>query len=151
MSEILARFSDDLPALQIAVPLLSAAVCLIVRNARGQEMLDGLGAEVRLAPPGSRGKRAGPVKGFIENTRLAAGGLPLRRMPNFMRGIMGWLMPRIGPRGLEFARARVEMKAAETVLHLQREEPAKVKNMVPEHVWNLAAPYGLTPDERENF
>ncbi len=34
MSELLARFSDDLPALQIAVPLLSAAVCLIVRNAR---------------------------------------------------------------------------------------------------------------------
>ena len=29
-------------------------------------------------------------------------------------------MPRIGPRGLEFARARVEMKAVETVLHLRR-------------------------------
>ena len=34
MSEFFARFSDDLPALQIAVPLLSAAVCLIVRRAR---------------------------------------------------------------------------------------------------------------------
>ena len=31
---LLARFSDDLPALQIAVPLLSAALCLIVRRAR---------------------------------------------------------------------------------------------------------------------
>ncbi len=29
------------------------------------------------------------------------------------------------------------MKAAETVLHLRREEPAKIKNMVPDHVWNL--------------
>lgn len=122
---------------------------LIVRNARGQEMLDALGAEVQLAAPGSRGRRAGSVKGFVENTRLAAGGLPLRRMPNFMRGIMAWLMPRIGPRGLEFARTRVEMKAAETILHLQREEPAKVKNMVPAHVWNLAAPYGLSPDKNE--
>lgn len=118
---------------------------LIVRNARGRDMLDALGNEVRTTAPGSRGNRAGAVKGFIENTRLAAGGLPLRRMPDFMRGIMGWLMPRIGPRGLEFARARLEMKAAETVLHLQREEPAKVKNMVPDHVWNLAAPYGVTP------
>ncbi len=122
---------------------------LIVRNVRGQEMLDGLGAEVTLAAPGSRGKRAGAVKGFVENTRLAAGGLPLRRMPDFMRGIMGWLMPKIGPRGLEFARARVEMKAAETILHLRREEPAKIKNMVPAHVWNLAAAYGLTPKAGE--
>ena len=34
MSELIARFSDDLPALQIALPLLTAAVCLIVRRAR---------------------------------------------------------------------------------------------------------------------
>ncbi len=122
---------------------------LIVRNARGQEMLDGLGAEVALNTPGSRGKRQGSVKGFVENTRLAAGGLPLRRMPNWLRGIMGWLMPKIGPRGLEFARARVEMKAAETVLHLRRAEPAKMKNMVPRHVWNLAKPYGLSAEDRE--
>ncbi|MEL6839315.1 MAG: Coenzyme F420 hydrogenase/dehydrogenase, beta subunit C-terminal domain, partial [Pseudomonadota bacterium] len=122
---------------------------LIVRNDRGQEMLDGLGDEVTLATPGSRGQRASSVKGFVENTRLAAGGLPLRRMPDFMRGIMGWLMPRIGPRGLEFARARVEMKAAETILHLRQEDPAKIKNMVPAHVWNLAKPYGLEPESDE--
>jgi coenzyme F420 hydrogenase subunit beta len=41
------------------------------------------------------------------------------------------------------------MKAAETVLHLRREEPAKIKNMVPEHVWNLAKPYGLGPEDNE--
>lgn len=122
---------------------------LIVRNDRGAEMLKSLGDEVTLAPPGSRGKRASSVKGFVENTRLAAGGLPLRRMPNWLRGVMGWLMPRIGPRGLEFARARVEMKAAETILHLRREEPAKIKNMVPTHVWNLAKPYGLEPEQGE--
>ena len=102
-----------------------------------------------MATPGSRGKRAGAVKGFIENTKLAAGGLPLRRMPHWLRGIMAWLMPRVGPRGLEFARARVEMKAAETILHLRREEPAKIKNMVPDHVWNLAKPYGLLPEDGE--
>jgi coenzyme F420 hydrogenase subunit beta len=53
-------------------------------------------------------------------------------------------MPRIGPRGLEFARARVEMKAIETVLHLQREAPRKMRAMVPAHVWALVAPYGLS-------
>ncbi len=122
---------------------------LIVRNARGQEMLDGLDGEVALAAPGSKGKRIGAVKGFVENTKLAAGGLPLRRMPDWLRGFVAWMQPRFGPRGLEFARARVEMKAAETVLHLRREEPAKMKNMVPDHVWNLAAPYGLRPEKGE--
>jgi coenzyme F420 hydrogenase subunit beta len=64
-------------------------------------------------------------------------------MPNWLRPIIGWLMPRIGPRGLEFARARVEMKAVESVLHLERAEPAKMRNMIPDHVWALVAPYGL--------
>ena len=59
-------------------------------------------------------------------------------------------MPRTGPRGLEFARARVEMKAGEAILHLRREAPAKIKNMVPDHVWSIAAPYGLSPTEAEN-
>ncbi|MEO1640283.1 MAG: Coenzyme F420 hydrogenase/dehydrogenase, beta subunit C-terminal domain [Pseudomonadota bacterium] len=122
---------------------------VIVRNARGAEMLDLVRNELRLRDPGSKGKRAGAVSGFVENTRRAAGGLPLRRMPNWLRGIMGWVMPRVGPRGLEFARARVEMKAAETVLHLRREAPAKMKNMIPAHVWALAAPYGLIAEKGE--
>ncbi len=122
---------------------------LVVRNSRGQELMDLLGDEVRLADPGSRGKRDGAVKGFIANTRLAAGGLPLRRMPKFLRGIVGWLMPRVGPRGLEFARARVEMKAAETILHLRRAHPRRMKTMVPDHVWRIASRYGLRPEPGE--
>jgi coenzyme F420 hydrogenase subunit beta len=121
---------------------------LLVRNARGEELLRLLGDEITTSAPGSAGKRAGAVKGFLENTRRAAGGLPLRRMPDWLRPIIGWLMPRIGPRGLEFARARVEMKAVESVLHLERAEPAKMRNMVPDHVWALVAPYGLKkPDQ----
>lgn len=118
---------------------------LIVRNARGQRLLDRLGSEIVLGAPGSRGKRKGAVTGFLENTRRAAGGLPLRRMPRWLRPVVGWLMPRVGPRGLEFARARVEMKAVETVLHLRREAPKRMRRMVPEHVWRLVSPYGLTP------
>lgn len=122
---------------------------LLVRNLRGQEMLDLLGDEVTLAAPRSAGNRANAVKGFVENTRRAAGGLPLRRMPNWARTIVGWLMPRIGPRGLEFARARVEMKAAETVLHLRHSHPRGLRSMVPDHVWRMVAPYGLSPEDNE--
>lgn len=120
---------------------------LLVRNARGAALLELLGDEVKLAPPGSAGKRAGPVKGFLANTLRAAGGLPLRRMPKWLRPVVNWLMPRIGPRGLEFARARVEMKAVETVVHLRRAMPSRLKSMVPRHVWRLVAPYGLTEND----
>jgi coenzyme F420 hydrogenase subunit beta len=116
---------------------------LLVRNERGEELLSLLGNEVRTAAPGSAGKRKGPVIGFMKNTERAAGGLPLRGMPNWIRPLVGWLMPRIGPRGLEFARARVEMKAIETVLHLRRAHPKRIRNMVPDHVWALVEPYGI--------
>ncbi len=122
---------------------------LIVRNDRGQEMLDLLGGDVITQAPGSAGKRASAVAGFIANTKLAAGGLPLRAMPNWLRPLMGWLMPKIGPRGLEFARARVEMKAAETILHLRAKFPARLKLMVPAHVWALMEPYALLPQKDE--
>jgi coenzyme F420 hydrogenase subunit beta len=122
---------------------------VIVRNDRGARALESIHHEVKLSVPADKGKRAGAVAGFRDNTARAAGGLPLRKMPNWLRPIVGWLMPRIGPRGIEFARARLEMKAVETVLHLRREEPAKMKNMIPDHVWDLAAPYGVTPQEGE--
>jgi coenzyme F420 hydrogenase subunit beta len=118
---------------------------LIVRNAQGEALLDLLGGEIVAEAPRSKGARKSAVAGFIGNVARAAGGLPLRAMPNWLRPIMGWLMPRVGPRGLEFARARVEMKAAETVLHLRREKPARMKHMIPPHVWSLVAPYGLSP------
>lgn len=122
---------------------------LLIRNERGEELVALLGDELAVAALGSAGKRQGAVKGFLKNTELAAGGLPLRRMPNFLRHVVGWLMPRVGPRGLEFARARVEMKAVETVLHLRRQRPGRMKNMIPPHVWKLVAAYGVTPRDGE--
>jgi coenzyme F420 hydrogenase subunit beta len=70
-------------------------------------------------------------------------------MPNWLRPVVGRIMPLVGPRGVEFARARLEMKAVETIIHLRLKAPAKMKNMVPEHVWELAKPYGLEPGEGE--
>jgi len=122
---------------------------LLVRNPRGAALLHALGDEVLCSKPVSAGRRVNAVKGFMANTERAAGGLPLRRMPRWLRPLVGWLMPRIGPRGLEFARARVEMKAIESVLHLRRQAPAKLKSMVPAHVWALAASYGLLPTAKE--
>ena len=122
---------------------------LIVRNERGEELVRLLGDELIAAEPGSRGNRRGPVKGFLKNVERAAGGLPLRAMPDWARPLVAWLMPRVGPRGLEFARARVEMKAIETVLHLRREEPRRMKTLIPGHVWKLVEDYGLAASAAE--
>ena len=121
---------------------------VVVRNDRGAALLAGLDRKVVLSPLESRGKRQGPVQGFLENTRRAAGGLPLRRMPAFLRPLMGWLMPRVGPRGLEFARARLEMKAIEAVLHLRRARPARLRHMLPSHLWALVKTLRLEPHGR---
>lgn len=122
---------------------------IIARNDRGEEVLALLADQLTLSPLTDKGKRAAPVRGFLANTERAAGGLPLRAMPDWARPIVAFLQPRLGPRGLEFARARVEMKAIETVLHLRRSFPARIKNMVPDHVWRLVAPYGLIPKQGE--
>jgi coenzyme F420 hydrogenase subunit beta len=116
---------------------------LVVRNERGEELVGLLGDELRTAPLGTAGNRRSSVAGFAANVARAAGGLPLRAMPDWLRPLMGWLMPRIGPRGLEFARARVEMKAIETVLHLRRAHPRRMRRMIPAHVWRLVAPYEI--------
>lgn len=122
---------------------------VIVRNDHGAALLDSLGDEVRTRPVTSAGKRASSVQGFITNTERAAGGMPVRGMPDWLRPLMGWLMPRVGPRGLEIARARLDMKSAECVIHLRREQPRRMSAMIPDHVWRMVAPYGLTPGPGE--
>jgi coenzyme F420 hydrogenase subunit beta len=117
---------------------------LIVRNERGEELTHLIAEEIKTQVLGARGRRAGPVRGFLRNVERSAGGLPVRQMPDWLRPIVGWLMPKIGPRGLEFARARVEMKAIETIIRLRREHPRRMRAMIPRHVWVLAARYGLT-------
>ncbi|MDO9639548.1 MAG: Coenzyme F420 hydrogenase/dehydrogenase, beta subunit C-terminal domain [Pseudotabrizicola sp.] len=118
---------------------------IIARNDRGAALLALIKDRLTTAPLTSTGKREAAVKGFLQNTARAAGGLPLRRMPNWLRPLVSILQRHFGPKGLEFARARVEMKAVETILHLRRSHPARMKNMIPPHVWAIAARYGLTP------
>ncbi|MEM8649694.1 MAG: Coenzyme F420 hydrogenase/dehydrogenase, beta subunit C-terminal domain [Pseudomonadota bacterium] len=120
---------------------------VIVRNETGEELLSVLGDSVNLSKPQSSGNRVKHVNGFKKNLENSQNGIPVRRMPEFIKPLVSWLMPRIGPKGLEFARARVEMKAIESILHLKRNKPKSIKNMVPSHVWKIAQSYGLRREE----
>lgn len=118
---------------------------LLVRNERGRELVASLGPELTRRALVQAGNRRGPVRSFLAALRRASDGLPLRRAPDWARPLIGWMMTRFGPRGLEFARARVEMKAVESVVTLRRHRPRRMARMIPPHVWELAAPYDLHP------
>ena len=124
---------------------------LLVRNERGRRLVALLEDELELAPLRSSGRRRRPVQGFLENLERAAGGLPARRMPGWLRPIVARLQRHVGPKGLEFARARVEMKALEGIVTLRRQRPRRVRHMVPPAAWALVEPYGLEPARGETL
>ncbi|MCU0621921.1 MAG: hypothetical protein MUC69_10510, partial [Gemmatimonadales bacterium] len=94
---------------------------------------------------------AGAVRAFLGALERTADGLPARRAPAWLRPVIGRLMTAFGPRGLEFARTRVEMKALEGIVTLRRHRPHRMPRMVPDHAWRLAGAYGVTPGRRERL
>ncbi|MEN9508733.1 MAG: hypothetical protein RLZZ621_1296, partial [Gemmatimonadota bacterium] len=122
---------------------------LIERTARGRELIALLGDALSIRPLEDQGDRRGPVRGFVQQLERSNGGLPLRRTPRPLRPFVNWMMSRFGPKGLEFARTRVEMKHTEGILNLRHERPTRLRRMVPDFAWALAAPYGLVPTTSE--
>jgi coenzyme F420 hydrogenase subunit beta len=118
---------------------------LLVRNERGRELVDRLGGELVRRPLRSGGRRQRAVKAFHGALQRSSDGLPARRAPRWIRPLVHRAMQRFGPRGLEFARTRVEMKLLEAITVLRRRHPRRVRRMVPDHAWRLAAPYGVEP------
>lgn len=123
----------------------SGAQWLLVRNDCGLEMLAMLHHELEITQLESHGARRKAVSLFVRVLAESTSGLPLRRAPNWLRPLIGWMQTNFGPKGLEFARTRVEMKAAEGVLTMQRERPNRMKRSIPEFAWRQVAPYGLVP------
>lgn len=121
---------------------------LVVRNARGEELVKLLGRELVSGPVSSQGTRTGAVRAFLGGLLRIADGLPARRAPKWLKPVIAWAMPRFGPKGLEFARARVEMKHLEGIVTLRRHRPRRLARMVPPFAWQTAARYGLEGGSR---
>lgn len=119
---------------------------LVVRNRQGRELVDLLASELVTAPLASAGGRAGAVKAFLGNLERAVNGLPVRRAPRWLRPVIAWAMPKFGPKGLEFARTRVEMKQLEGIVTLRRHRPHRLARMVPDFAWRTAVRYGLVQE-----
>jgi len=124
---------------------------LIVRNGRGHELVALLEPELELTPLASSSRRRRPVQAFFAALERSAGGMPVRRAPRWLKPLIGWAMSRFGPKGLEFARARVEMKAGEGIINLRAARPKRMRRMVPDFAWELVRPYGIAPRPGETL
>lgn len=122
---------------------------LLARTARGQALVALLGDEVVRSPLGSAGDRRSAVRMVVAQLQRQAGGLPVRRAPAWLKPLIGWMQTRFGPKGVEFARTRVEMKLAEGIINLRAERPHRVRRMVPNFAWRLLEPYGVVPRDVE--
>lgn len=122
---------------------------MLVRNDRGRELVEILGDELERMPLRSRGRRAGPVRAHLANVRRAEGGLPTRRAPDWARPWIDRAMRWFGPKGVEFARTRVEMKYVEGITLLRERAPRRIRRMVPAFAWRIADDYGLVPADGE--
>ncbi len=142
-------YANSLADLTVGYMAAGGDQWLLVRNARGAELLDLVRGEIETRPLESSGSRRGAVRAFARATERAAGGLPLRRAPGFLRPLIGWAMRRFGPKGLEFARTRVEMKHVEGILTLRRFRPRRLLRVVPPFAWAVAAEYGIVPGAGE--
>ena len=118
---------------------------LIVRNARGRALLDLVSPELTVTPLTERGTRQKAVQTFVRVLEKSAGGMPVRRPPRWLKPLIGWMQTRFGPKGLEFARTRVDMKMAEGILTLRARRPRRLRRMVPDFAWRIASRYGIEP------
>lgn len=63
------------------------------------------------------------------------------RPPWLVRRLIAFLQRWRGPRGLEFARAIIEMKLLRNLTHVREKYPANEARIVPYHVYETVKPY----------
>ncbi|HEU4326031.1 MAG TPA: Coenzyme F420 hydrogenase/dehydrogenase, beta subunit C-terminal domain [Roseiflexaceae bacterium] len=109
---------------------------LLVRNERGEALLELLRPLLELGVLGSRGDRRAGVARYAG--MLAR---PPARPPALVRRLIAALMRRRGPRGLEFARSVIEMKLLRNLRHVRDRFGRLERRIVPGHVYAALAPY----------
>jgi coenzyme F420 hydrogenase subunit beta len=109
---------------------------VLVRNERGRELLDVIRPELEIGELTSGGDRARGMPRYLQMLPKPPG-----KPPKPIRRLIAWMQRNRGPRGLEFARAIIEMKLFRNLhyvrTHFARFEP----RIVPEHVYRTLSPY----------
>jgi coenzyme F420 hydrogenase subunit beta len=112
---------------------------IVVRNDIGQEMLDVVMDQINTQPVMSKGNRKQAVQQSIPAYDKAV------TLPMWAAKMMGVVIERVGPKGLEYARFSIDSHFTRNYLYVKRNYPEKLEAHVPEYAKKIVAQYKL-PD-----
>lgn len=110
---------------------------ITVRNPRGQELLDLVAPELDTAPVSSQGDRRAAVQQGIEAYDRAV------RLPRWLAELVGLVVQRIGPKGLEYGRFSIDSHFTRNALWLRRHHPQIAERHIPAFAQRIVARYRL--------
>ncbi len=110
---------------------------LVVRNDAGKEMLELVKDQLETQPVMSEGNRKPAVQQGIEAYDKAV------TLPMWVAKLMGVVIDKIGPKGLEYARFSIDSHFARNYLYVKRNYPQKLAAHVPEFAKQIVAQYKL--------
>jgi coenzyme F420 hydrogenase subunit beta len=112
---------------------------IVVRNETGKEMLDLVKEQIDTQPVISQGDRKQAVQQSIPAYDKAV------TLPMWAAKMMGVVIERIGPKGLEYARFSIDSHFTRNYLYVKRNHPEKLEAHVPEYAKKIVGQYKL-PD-----
>ncbi|MFM7425373.1 MAG: Coenzyme F420 hydrogenase/dehydrogenase, beta subunit C-terminal domain [Elainella sp.] len=112
---------------------------ITVRNDRGQEMLDLVMDQLETQPVMSQGNRKNAVQQSIPAYDKGV------TLPMWAAKLMGVVIEKIGPKGLEYARFSIDSHFTRNYLYTKRHHPEKLEAHVPEYAKRIVSQYQL-PD-----
>lgn len=112
---------------------------IVVRNDRGQEMLDLVQDQLETQPVMSQGDRKNAVQQSIPAYDKGV------TLPMWAAKLMGIVIEKIGPKGLEYARFSIDSHFTRNYLYVKRHHPEKLDDHVPEFAKRIVEQYEL-PD-----
>ncbi|MDX2272692.1 MAG: Coenzyme F420 hydrogenase/dehydrogenase, beta subunit C-terminal domain [Cyanobacteriota bacterium] len=113
---------------------------LVVRNERGQALLDLVKDQLDWQPVISKGQRQAAVQQSISLYDRAAS------LPMWLARLMASVIDKIGPQGLEYARFSIDSHFTRNYLYVRRHYPQKLARQVPGFAQRIVAQYQLPND-----
>ena len=112
---------------------------IVVRNDCGQEMLDLVQDQIETQPVMSQGDRRNAVQQSIPAYDKGV------TLPMWAAKLMGVVIEKIGPKGLEYARFSIDSHFTRNYLYVKRNYPEKLEADVPDYAKRIVDQYKL-PD-----
>jgi coenzyme F420-reducing hydrogenase beta subunit len=110
---------------------------ILVRNETGREMLELVRELLDTQPVSSKGDRKQAVQQSIPAYDKGV------TLPMWAAKLMGVVIERIGPQGLEYARFSIDSHFTRNYLYVKRNHPEKLEAHVPEYAKRIVSQYQL--------